>query len=109
MVSVITFLLIFVGASAGSTGGGLKIKRMMIVGRYVRNYFVKMIHPQAVLSVKVDGKVVEEEYVNKIFSFVFLYLLFVVVGSFVLTLCGVDIAMAVMPPSLQWRSGYAVS
>lgn len=90
-VSVITFLLVFIGASAGSTGGGLKIKRLMIIARYVRNYFVRMIHPNAVLAVKIDGKVVEEQYVGRIFSFVFLYLLLVVIGAFVLTLSGVDI------------------
>lgn len=94
MVSVVTFLLIFVGASAGSTGGGLKFKRIMILARYVRNYFVRMIHPRAVLSVKVNGKVVEESYIVRIFSYVFLYLLFVAVGALVLTVCGSDIPNA---------------
>ena len=93
-VSVVTFLLIFIGASAGSTGGGLKIKRLMILSRYVRNYFVRMIHPRAVLSVKVNGKVVENSYVTKIFSYVFLYLFFVSMGAFVLTLCGSNIPNA---------------
>lgn len=93
-VSVITFLLVFIGASAGSTGGGLKIKRLMILGRYVRNYFIRMMHPNAVLEVKIDGKVVDSQYVGKIFSFVFLYILLVVVGAFVLTLSGLDIPNA---------------
>lgn len=90
-VSVVTFLLIFVGASAGSTGGGLKIKRIMILSRYVHNYFVRMIHPRAVVAVKIDGRVIEDDYVFKILSFIFLYLLLVVIGAFVLTLCGIDI------------------
>lgn len=93
-VSVVTFLLLFIGASAGSTGGGLKIKRLMILSRYVRNYFIRMIHPHAVVRVKVDGKVVEHNYVIKIFSFLFLYVFFVGVGAFVLTLCGSDIPNA---------------
>lgn len=93
-VSVVTFLLIFIGASAGSTGGGVKIKRLMIMARYVRNYFVQMIHPRAVLSVKVNGKVVERSYMIKIFSYIFLYLVFVVIGAFVLTLCGSNIPNA---------------
>lgn len=93
-VSVITFLLVFIGASAGSTGGGLKIKRLLITGRYVLNYFVRMIHPHAVLDVKVDGIVVEEQYVGRIFSFVFLYLLFAVVGALVLTFSGMDMSNA---------------
>lgn len=90
-VSVVTFLLIFIGASAGSTGGGIKIKRYMILARAVRNYFVKMVHPHAVLTVKVNSKAVESEYVTKIFSYIFLYLVFVFVGAFILTLCGSNI------------------
>lgn len=93
-VSIVTFLLIFIGASAGSTGGGIKLKRLMIVARSVRNYFLQMIHPRAVMCVKVGGKVVEQDYVNKIYSFIFLYLLFTIVGAFVLTLCGMNIPNA---------------
>ena len=91
VVSVLTFMLIFIGASSGSTGGGLKHKRLMVVGSSVRNYFVRMIHPNAVLAVKINGKAVEEEYVRRVFSFVFLYLVFAIVGAFVLTLCGINI------------------
>ncbi len=93
-VSVVTFLLIFIGAMSGSTGGGLKIKRLMILSRHVYNYFVKMIHPHAVVSLKINGTAVEQEYVNKIISYVFLYMVFVIAGAFVLTLCEVDIPNA---------------
>lgn len=93
-VSVVSFLVIFVGASAGSTGGGLKIKRLMILARQVRNYFILMIHPHAVLSVKINGTPVEPQYVNKVFAFIFLYLLFTISGAFILTLCGIDIPNA---------------
>ncbi len=93
-VSVVTFLVLFIGASAGSTGGGIKIKRLMILTRQVRNYFVRMIHPRAVLTVKINGNPVESKYVSKIFSFIFLYLLFAITGAFVLTLCGLDIPNA---------------
>ncbi len=93
-VSVVTFLVLFVGASAGSTGGGLKLKRLMILVRQVRNYFVVMIHPRAVLSVKINGTPVEPQYVSKVFAFIFLYLLLTILGAFVLTLCGTDIPNA---------------
>ena len=95
LVSVVTFLLIFIGASAGSTVGGVKIKRLMIMTRHVRNYFVGMMHPHAVLNVKIDGKVVEKDYISKIMSFLFLYLFFVFIGAFVLTICGDDIPNAI--------------
>ncbi|MBP5327991.1 MAG: TrkH family potassium uptake protein [Bacteroidales bacterium] len=94
VVSVVTFMLIFIGASSGSTGGGLKVKRIMILARHVRNYFTQMVHPHAVTCVKVDGKVVEEDYISKVSAFIFIYLTFVAFGAFVLTLCGIDIPNA---------------
>lgn len=91
---VVTFLLILSGAMAGSTGGGLKLRRLMTLSIYLRNYFTRMLHPNAVFTVKIDRQVVSGDYVNKIFGFVFLYLLFIIGGAFVLTLTGSGIADA---------------
>lgn len=92
--SVVTFVLILSGASAGSTGGGLKLRRLMTLFLYLRNYFIRMIHPKVVFAVKIDHQVVPGEYVNKIFGFVFLYICFIIAGAFMLTLCGSSIADA---------------
>lgn len=92
--SVVTFLLIPCGAMAGSTGGGLKLRRLMSLALYLRNYFTRMLHPNAVFVVKIDGQVVAPEYVNKIFGFVFLYIMFILFGAFALTLTGSGIAEA---------------
>ena len=93
-VSVVTFLLILTGASAGSTGGGLKLRRLMTLFIYLRNYLTRMVHPNVVFTVKIDHKVVPGEYVNKIFGFVFLYICFIIGGAFVLTFSGSSIADA---------------
>lgn len=92
--SVITFLLILSGASAGSTGGGLKLRRLMILFLYMRNYMTRMVHPHVVFTIKIDHKVVPSEYVNKIFGFLFLYICFIIGGAFMLTLSGSSIADA---------------
>lgn len=94
-VSVVTFFLVFVGASSGSTGGGIKLKRVMILVKYVKNYFIKMVHPNAVVTVRIDKIVIEKDYVNKIFAFVFVYLMLVALGGFVLTLCGSTISESI--------------
>ncbi len=94
VASVITFLLIICGAMAGSTGGGLKLRRLMTLWIYLRNYFTRMIHPNVVFSVKINKQVVPTDYVYKIFGFVFLYILFIIGGAFVLTLTGSGIADA---------------
>ena len=91
VVKVIMFLLVIIGASAGSTGGGLKLKRLMILAKYVRNYFIRMLHPNAVLTVQISHEQIETSYINKIFAFVFLYLAFLVGGAFILTFTGISI------------------
>lgn len=92
--SVVTFLLILSGACAGSTGGGLKLRRLMTLFLYLRNYLTRMLHPNVVFSVKIDHKVVPGEYVNKIFGFLFLYICFIIGGAFLLTFSGSSIADA---------------
>ena len=95
LVSVLTFVLIIIGASAGSTGGGIKLRRIIIMVKYIANYLTRMIHPNAVFHVKVNHEVVESDYINKVFAFVFLYIVFIIGGAFVLTLCGSEIPAAV--------------
>ena len=94
VASVVTFMLIPSGAMAGSTGGGLKLRRLMTLFIYLRNYFSRMLHPNVVFAIKIDNQVVPAEYVNKIFGFVFLYILFIIGGAFALTLTGSDMADA---------------
>ena len=95
MASAVTFILIIIGAMSGSTGGGLKLKRIVLLIRYVRNYFTRMIHPNVVFTVRIDKNIISDEYINKIFAFVFMYFLFIVGGSFILTLCDLTIPQAV--------------
>ena len=90
----VTFLLILCGAMAGSTGGGLKLRRIMTITRYIRNYFTRMLHPNAVISIKIDHKTVAGEYANKIFGFMFLYICFIIGGAFLLTIGGSNIPEA---------------
>lgn len=91
-VQAVTFALMVVGPMAGSTGGGLKLRRLMVLVQYLRNYFTRMIHPGAVFVVKVDGRVVEPTYVDKIFGFLFLFICFLLLGAFALCCCGLGLA-----------------
>ena len=57
----ILFLLMFMGACAGSTGGGLKVSRVVILGQMLRNEIRRMVHPRAVSVVRYEGKIVDKE------------------------------------------------
>lgn len=60
----ILILLMFVGACAGSTGGGIKVSRIIILCKTVHKEIVSYVHPRSVKKVKVEGKVVEHEVIR---------------------------------------------
>ncbi len=67
-------LLMFVGACAGSTSGGLKVVRIMLLLKLARCEIEKMIRPRAVLPVKLGGEVVQEEVLSNVAGLFVLYL-----------------------------------
>lgn len=60
----ILVMLMFVGACAGSTGGGMKVSRFLILIKSVKKELVQLVHPNAVGKIKMDGKLVEHEVVR---------------------------------------------
>jgi len=60
----ILVMLMFVGACAGSTGGGMKVSRFLILIKAVKKELVQLVHPNAVGKIKMDGKLVEHEVVR---------------------------------------------
>lgn len=76
----ILFLLMFFGGCAGSTAGGLKISRIIILGKMIRREFLHMLHPRSVGVIKLDGKKVENSTLNSVANYFALYVvLFVVI------------------------------
>ena len=92
IVPLFMFMLMFFGACSGSSGGGIKIVRVLILFKYVRNQFTVMLHPRAVVPVKIDGQIIQTSYINKIFAFVFMYFVFIVLGAFVFMCCGLTLS-----------------
>ena len=67
-------LLMFIGASAGSTGGGIKCLRVILLFKIIKREIVKCIHPRSVQTVKINGKAVNEEILSGIMAFFFFYI-----------------------------------
>jgi len=89
-VWIIVFALMFIGGSAGSTGGGIKIIRHLLL---VKNSWLEMkraIHPQAVIPVKYNRKSVPKEIISNVMAFFLIYVLVFAVGVIVLALVGLD-------------------
>lgn len=89
------FLLMFVGGSAGSTGGGIKIARHILLLKNSSAELKRSIHPQAIIPVKYNGKAVSQDIIFKVMAFFLIYLTIFFIGTFVMTLFGLDFKSAI--------------
>ncbi len=85
---VILILIMFCGACAGSTGGGIKCCRVLVLLRTIRREIHRIVHPRSVEVVTLDGKLVENDTYHSILTFVGCYLLLVLAGTLVVSLDG---------------------
>lgn len=93
-LGLILFLLFFIGASAGSTAGGLKVVRVYLL---FKNSFIELkriIHPNGIINVKYNNKTVHPNIMTGITGFAILYMIIFVIGSVIITLFTEDITTA---------------
>ncbi len=90
----IFFALFFTGGSAGSTSGGVKIVRHIVMLKNSFLEFKKALHPNAIIPVRYDGKSVNQTIVFNIISFFIIYMLIFIIASVLLTLMGLDFLSA---------------
>ena len=82
----ILVLLMLVGACAGSTGGGLKVSRVMLLFRSIKRGMRRMIHPRSVESIRFEGRIVEEETLSACLIYFAVYCLILIVSTVVVSL-----------------------
>lgn len=80
-------LVLFCG-SEGSTSGGMKISRLIVLAKNTRVVFKRQIHPQALYMVKINGNVVSNQVVDKVMAFVFLYITILAFSFVILSYSG---------------------
>lgn len=91
----ILLLLMFIGGSAGSTAGGMKIIRILVILKIIKREILKLFHPRAVIPVKVNNKVLPNETVAGIYSFTGLYIIIFAVSTLLISLEAVDLESAI--------------
>jgi trk system potassium uptake protein len=87
-------LLMFVGGCAGSTGGSIKIVRIMLIFKHGLNELQKLLHPNAFLPIRLGGRIVSPEVMTNILAFFVIYMGIFTVGSLVMTMMGLDMITA---------------
>ncbi len=88
---MLMLLLMFVGACAGSTGGGIKVSRLMLYVKYAASGFSRMLHPRRVKVLKLDGKAVNSDTIRALHVFLFCYVAIFIVSTIVLAFDGYDL------------------
>ncbi|MBE6994447.1 MAG: TrkH family potassium uptake protein [Ruminococcaceae bacterium] len=83
--------LMFIGASAGSTGGGLKVSRLLILAKSSKNEIRRMLHPRMVTAVTMDEKPIPESTVTGAFMYLALYVFLAVLSLLILSLDNFDL------------------
>ena len=89
-LTVVFFGLMFVGGSAGSTAGGVKVVRHLLM---IKNGILELkraLHPNAVIPVRYNGKMVDQTIIYNILGFFILYMLLFIIGAVVLAFLGLD-------------------
>ena len=83
--------LMLVGASAGSTGGGLKVVRMQLLVKSGVREIRHTVHPKSVNTIKMDGRTVSDSVLNGVQSFFFMYILVLIVSVLLISFDGYDL------------------
>jgi len=84
------FILMFSGGSTGSTSGGIKMARHLLVLKNIKSVFMKLNHPTSISIIKLNGKSVDQKTNISILSFVVQYLFLFLIGTTIIVSTGVD-------------------
>jgi trk system potassium uptake protein TrkH len=91
----IILALMFAGGSAGSTTGSIKCIRLVLLLKLGYKEIYRLIHPHAVIPVKLSGRVVPREVLRGVMGFTILYLIVFLVSSFILAALGIDLVSSI--------------
>ena len=83
-----------IGGSAGSTAGGIKVIRILVMFKLIKREVLKIFHPRAIIPLRNDGHILSNEVIAGIYSFIALYIAIFAVGTLAVTLEGVDLVTA---------------
>ncbi len=89
------FLLMFTGGSAGSTGGGIKAVRTLLLVKSSLVELKRLVHPRAYIPVRFNGQPVGQEIITKVLAFFFFYMGLFVLGTIAMSFLGLDFESAI--------------
>ncbi len=88
---MILLLLMFIGGCSSSTGGGIKVVRILVLLKLIKRGIVTRLHPNAIETIKLNGRTISSDTVSAIANHLFLYIVMVFAGAFVISFENADI------------------
>jgi trk system potassium uptake protein TrkH len=92
---IIIVLVMLIGGSEGSTSGGIKVARIVIVLKYCYYEFKRIMHPNAVIPVMYNRSALKNDVVTRVLAFAVLYICLIFIGSLILCFSGMDITESI--------------
>ena len=94
LAQLVIFAVFFIGGCAGSTGGGFKVIRWVVLGKAFHNEVLQTLHPHGVFTIRINGKPARIEIVHTVAAFLFIYAILVGITSIAGALAGLDVFTA---------------
>lgn len=88
------FFLAFIGGCAGSTGGGLKVIRVLLIYKQGSREMKRLIHPNAIIPIRIGGRPVDDRVVEAVWGFFSVYLILYIIMTILLLATGLDFVSA---------------
>jgi Trk-type K+ transport systems, membrane components len=88
------FLLLFIGGSSGSTSGGVKIIRWVVMAKQAKNEFLRMLHPHGVFSIRLNNRAGRKDIVFNVAAFLMIYFSLIIITTIFGTMANLDIMTA---------------
>ncbi len=94
LAKIILVICIFIGGSAGSTGGSIKCMRILVLLKHAYRELRRLIHPRAVIPIKLQGQIIPDDVLQSVWGFFVLFMGLFVAASVALTAMGLDMTTA---------------
>jgi trk system potassium uptake protein TrkH len=83
---IVIALLMLIGASSGSTGGGVKVIRHLIMFKRIKKVFKELISPKTIKVIRYNGKKIKPQYISRVLTFILVYYAIIAIGSLIMML-----------------------
>jgi len=92
---ILLLALMFSGGMAGSTSGGMKVIRIMLLLKFAYNQFVKVLHPRAIVPIKIGDSRIDDKVIHDVLGFFVLYVFILGASTYLLIIFGLDFETAI--------------